>query len=120
MRKKMVGVLLLVGFVFGESGLGWSKLDTRLDGVINFNNATAEQLMLLPGIGEARAQAVIDARALHPFTKKEDVLAVKGIGDKMIAQWENYLTFDGPTTLNEVELSAPVQKTETVKQTSVR
>lgn len=91
-----------------------------LAGVINFNNATAEQLMLLPGIGEARAQAVIDARATHPFTKKEDILAVKGIGDKMLAQWDGYLTFEGPTTLKEGELSTPVQKTETVKQTSVR
>ncbi len=117
----MKTMLFLLSLVFCQVGGGWANTETKLDGVVNFNNATAEQLMLLPGIGEARAQAVIDARALHPFTKIDDILAVKGIGEKMIAQWEGYLTFDGPTTLKEVEVSTPaVQKTEAVKQNSSR
>jgi competence protein ComEA len=43
---------------------------------VNINTATKEQLEALPGIGPAKAQAVIDGR---PYKTNEDIMKVKGI-----------------------------------------
>lgn len=45
--------------------------------LININSANADELMVLPGIGLALAQAIIAAR---PFTSVQDLTRVKGIG----------------------------------------
>lgn len=48
---------------------------------ININTATREQLMTLPGIGEATADAIISYREEHEFTTTEDLMNVQGIGE---------------------------------------
>lgn len=51
--------------------------------VVNLNTATAEELATLPGVGEVKARAIVDYRVEHQgFRRKEELLAVKGIGGK--------------------------------------
>lgn len=50
---------------------------------VNINTADIDTLKALKGIGEAKAQAIIDYRREQNFTKPEDIKKVKGIGDKI-------------------------------------
>ena len=48
---------------------------------VNVNTASADDLIRLPGIGPARAKAIIELRGkLGGFKKLEDLMRVKGIG----------------------------------------
>ncbi len=80
-------------------------------GVVNITNASAEELQRLPGIGEKKAQAIIDHRKGHPMHKVEDLTKVKGIGRKTVARLRPFLTVNGPTTLHD----RPVLRRKTEK-----
>ncbi|MDR2080571.1 MAG: helix-hairpin-helix domain-containing protein [Campylobacteraceae bacterium] len=52
---------------------------------IDLNSADAETLASIKGVGEKKAEAIIEYREKNgKFTKIEDVLKVKGIGDKLL------------------------------------
>lgn len=54
--------------------------------VLDLNTATLSDLTRLPGIGQTKAQAILDWREAHgPFRAVEDLLSVDGIGEKT---WE--------------------------------
>lgn len=48
---------------------------------ININTATKEELITLNGIGETRAQEILDYRENKKFQTKEELMEVKGIGN---------------------------------------
>lgn len=49
---------------------------------ININTADIKELMLLNGVGEVTAQAIIDYRGEKKFETIEEIMEVKGIGEK--------------------------------------
>ena len=75
-------------------------------GVVNINTATAQQLQLLPRIGPSTAERIIEFRTANgPFKTVEELLAVRGIGEKSLANLKPYVATDGKTTLtNKVRL----------------
>lgn len=60
---------------------------------VNVNTATAEQLAeALDGVGQQKAQAIVDYRKANgPFAKADDLLNVKGIGEKMLEKNREYV-----------------------------
>lgn len=62
-------------------------------GIVNVNTATAEELDTLPGVGPATAAAILEYRREHgPFQHPEDLLNVRGIGEKKLAAMRNRIT----------------------------
>jgi competence protein ComEA len=71
-------------------------------GKININQATAAQLAMLPRIGEKVAERIVDYRKEHGnFARPEDLMEVKGIGEKLFVTLKPYVTVSGPTTVTE-------------------
>lgn len=68
-------------------------------GVVNINTASAEELMLLPRVGEGKAKRIVETRAKAPFKTVNDLARVKGIGLKTLRLLKPYIRIDGPTTL---------------------
>ena len=60
---------------------------------VNINSASARDLDALPGIGEVLAQRIIEYRnANGPFKSVDDLIKVKGIGEKTLAKIKPYAT----------------------------
>ncbi|WMT42339.1 ComEA family DNA-binding protein [Paenibacillus sp. D2_2] len=61
-------------------------------GLININTAGAKELQEIPGIGEKKAQAIMNYRNENgPFKSVEDLTKVKGIGAKMLEKMKPYI-----------------------------
>ncbi len=63
---------------------------------VNINTASAEQLATaLNGVGETRAAAIVEYRKAHgPFTSKEQLLEVKGIGQSTLDKNADVITLN--------------------------
>jgi comEA protein len=62
---------------------------------IDLNSATASELESLPGVGPAKAQAILAHRETAPFKSTEELIDVKGIGEKLFAQLKDRVTVSG-------------------------
>ncbi|MFS0839686.1 ComEA family DNA-binding protein [Paenibacillus sp. 1P03SA] len=60
--------------------------------LVDINTANLQQLMELPGIGESKGKAILAYRERHgKFKRAEQLLDIKGIGEKMLAKMKPYL-----------------------------
>ena len=70
-----------------------SEAQTKLDGPLNLNRATAEDLRRLPGVGPMLAGQIVRARERRgPFTTIDDLLLVPGMGSKKFERIRDLVT----------------------------
>lgn len=69
--------------------------DSMSAGRLNINSADADQLTTLPGIGAARADAIIRYRLKNgPFRTVESLSDVPGIGNKIMEKIRSLVTVE--------------------------
>jgi len=98
MSVKPTLVILVLALVFSSLAVTAEGAQT---GVVNINTADAAELQLLPRVGPALAQRIIDFREAHgPFDSIDEIVAVKGIGETSLGNLSPYLATEGATTLD--------------------
>jgi competence protein ComEA len=86
---------LVLGLAMGSVSLPaqQSKVDSNTAEKVNLNTATAEQLESLPGIGPASAKNILEYREkVGKFNRIEEIINIKGIGEKKFLKIKNRLT----------------------------
>jgi len=76
-------LLLCLGLVLTPVTVLAQKAKAPSTEKVNLNTATLEQLQTLPGIGPAMAKSIVEHRSkVGKFTKIEEIINIKGIGEK--------------------------------------
>jgi len=92
----------LVALLAGASSAAADEAAPAKKSVVNVNQASADELARLPRVGPSLAGKIVAHREQHgPFKRAEDLMEVKGIGEKMFTILQPYLAVSGPTTLTE-------------------
>jgi competence protein ComEA len=89
-KSRLVAGLLALTFLT----VGWMAAAAESAEIepVDLNRASAQELIGLPGIGEVMAKRIIDFREQNgPFERVEDLMKVKGIGEKSFAKLRPYV-----------------------------
>ena len=88
-EDQMVIVVPKVGEEAEEISAGVTSKEEAKEGKVNINTATVEELKTLKGVGEKKAEAIIEYRKKNgSFKTKEDLMKVRGIGKKLFESFE--------------------------------
>src|SRR5438094_6825310 len=107
-RSPSVRVLLslyLILFRSAAASAGKKKPPVK---PVNINTATSEELQQVPGIGPATAQKILQMRKSYgPFKSVDDLLAIRGLGEKRLDKMRKYLTVG---KMNPPKAEAPTNR----------
>ncbi len=104
MSFKKLGLIVLACFSFNLAVYAAShhqvpaKQPTSKQAIqttININHADFKQLQTIKGLGQKKAQALLDYRKAHGnFKSADDLTQVKGINEKLAKKIANNITFN--------------------------
>ena len=96
--KEEANDLDLKEYIKGYSSLGdtvEANVSTEKEKLVNLNEASANELMELPGIGQAKANSIIEYRKQHgPFKSTEELMNIPGIKEGLFNQISSKVTVD--------------------------
>jgi competence protein ComEA len=88
---------------------------------VNVNTASKDELVSVKGIGEKRAQAIIDYRTKNgPFKTVDDLEKVPGIGPGIMKQIKSQISVSGPNTVDKAASSTKSKSADAGKSTSTK
>lgn len=77
----------------GTSPSDKADRETNAEGLININTASVTELTTLSGIGDSRAEAIVEYRTEHgAFSSIEEIKEVSGIGDSIYDKIKDKIT----------------------------
>lgn len=81
---------------FSSAGQSVKEAAAKAELQVDLNEAGLSELVELPGIGEQVAKRILDYREKNgPFENTEELMNVRGIGEKTYLKLEPYLTIGG-------------------------
>ena len=84
--------------------------------IVNLNTATAAQIASLPGIGPKTADLVVQYRTKNgPFKKIEEIMNVRGIGEKSFLKIKDRLTVAAAAEIESEKVESRKWKVESGK-----
>jgi len=89
--KRNLFFALVMVFVLGIFLTNYAVASEHPAMKVNINTATIDELVELPGVGPAIAQRIIDYRSAHKFTKIDEMLNIKGVGEKIFEKLKNLI-----------------------------
>jgi len=93
----VLAALVTPGLVYAQAQAPAGAADSARATVVNLNTATAAELEGLPGIGAKTAQRILEYRQKSGgFKKVEELMNVKGIGEKSFLKLKARLTVGAP------------------------
>lgn len=92
--RRLAAVALAIALLVGGLALGTAQAQDGDMPKVNINTADEATLMLLKGIGEAKAKAIIEHRAAQLFAAIEDIMKVSGIGEKTFEAIKEHITVE--------------------------
>jgi len=111
-RRPLHALLVLAVLLFAMPALAADGQQ----GVVNINSASSPELELLPGVGPSLAGRIVTHRdANGAFKSIDDLLLVRGIGEKSLERIRPYIALSGATTLKE-RVPSPRPKTGRAKK----
>jgi len=97
-RIVSLGLAVVLALV-ASSGLALAAGKPAPTSKVNINTATAQQLTVLPGVGEKLAARIVDYRQKSGgFKSVSELMNVQGIGEKNLAKIQAWLTTGGEST----------------------
>ena len=94
LAQRVEDQMVIVVSKVGEEGAaaipaGATSKEAAKEGKVNINTATVEELKTLKGVGEKKAEAIIEYRKKNgSFKTKEDLMKVRGIGKKLFDSFQ--------------------------------
>jgi competence protein ComEA len=120
--------LLFLGIILQISG---KKIENNLDNktvvdsvfskpykiMLDIRTANKKDLLSLPGVGDKKADNILEYREKHQFTKTSDLMKIKGIGKSTYQKLSQYLVTFGEV---DADLDANQKYRKSVESTNVK